>query len=76
VTAPSRPIAALHVPLPVLTLRLAAARTHSPSDHLAYDLDAWLIQHPEAPVATDADYPAWAAALAALPTYHRPLEAS
>lgn len=65
----------LDVSLPVLTLRIAAARTASPSDHLAYDLDAWLIQHPEAPVSTDQDYPAWAAALAAQPTYHRPLEA-
>jgi hypothetical protein len=67
-------ISRLDVPLDVLTLRIAAARTHSPSDHLAYDLDAWLIQHPEAPVSTDADYPHWAAALAALPTYFRTRE--
>jgi hypothetical protein len=63
------PISAVDVPLPVLTLQLAADRTNSLSDHLAYDLDAWLIQHPEAPVSVDQDYPQRAAALAAQPTY-------
>ncbi|MCW7941608.1 hypothetical protein AAW14_06050 [Streptomyces hygroscopicus] len=47
------------------TLADAAAHTHSPSDRLAYALDAWLVAHPDAPVSTLADYPAWAAAMAA-----------
>jgi hypothetical protein len=54
----TRPIAHVDVPLPVLTLQVAAAHTASESDRLAY-----------------ADYPAWAAALAAQPTYFRPQEA-
>ncbi|MFJ9101379.1 hypothetical protein ACIRJM_23260 [Streptomyces sp. NPDC102405] len=66
----------MDTPLPVLTLQLAAIRTTSVSAKCAFALDAWLIQHPEVPVATDADYPAWAAALAARPTYHRTKEAS
>ncbi|MFJ9012272.1 hypothetical protein [Streptomyces canus] len=65
----------MDTPLPVLTLQLAAIRTTSVSAKCAFALDAWLITHPEAPVATDADYPAWAAALAAKSTYRRPLEA-
>jgi hypothetical protein len=71
-----RPIAHVDVPLPVLTLQLAASHTKSESDRLAYALDEWLLGHPEAPVSVDADYAEWAAALATLPTYHRPLEAS
>lgn len=70
------PISAVDVPLPVLTLQLAAIRTTSVSAKCAYALDAWLITHPEAPVATDADYPQRAAALASLPTYHHTEEAS
>ena len=57
------------------TLADAAAHTHSPSDRIAYAHDAWLLSHPDACACTD-DYPAWAAALAAQPTYYRPLEAS
>ena len=67
-----RPIRDLDVPLPqleadirALTLRQAAARSHSPSDRLAYALDEWLVTHTEAPVSTAADYPEWAAAMAA-----------
>ncbi|MFF7184652.1 hypothetical protein ACFZAR_05335 [Streptomyces sp. NPDC008222] len=56
----------------VQTLAAARARTHSPSDQLAYALDAWLVEHHEAPLSTNADYPAWAAALAA--TNHTPEE--
>lgn len=59
-------IAALDVPLAVveadarrLTLVDAEARTHSPSDRLAYRLDEYLVTHPDAPVSTAADYPAW-----------------
>lgn len=47
------------------TLTDAAAHSHSPSDRIAYALDAWLITHSNAPVATLADYPAWAAEMAA-----------
>jgi hypothetical protein len=68
------PIAHVDVPLPVLTLQLAAAHTKSPSDRLAYALDEWLIGHPEARVSTDADYAEWAAALAMQPTYFRAKE--
>lgn len=74
-TAPIKPIAALDVSPPVLTLQVAACRTKSPSDRLAFALDEWLVCHPEAPVSTDATYPAWAAALAAAPTYYRRQEA-
>jgi hypothetical protein len=63
------------VSLPVLTLQVAAAHTASESDRLAYALDEWLLGHPDAPVATDADYPTWAAALAAQSTYHHPRKA-
>ena len=46
-------------------LDAAAKRTASPSDHLAYDLDAWLVCHPEAPLSKDADYPGFAEYIAA-----------
>lgn len=49
----------------VVVVRKAAARTHSESDRLAYFLDARMVMHPELPVSTDADYPEWAARLAA-----------
>jgi hypothetical protein len=49
----------------------AAEHTHSPSDRLAYQLDAWLVRHPDAPVAQLADYPAWAAEMAARETANR-----
>jgi hypothetical protein len=85
-TTTPRPISDLDVPLPTVqqlvarqrncqTLADAAAHTHSPSDRIAYAHDAWLLSHPDACACTD-DYPAWAAALAARPTYYRPLEAS
>lgn len=41
------------------TLHAAAARSHSPSDRIAYALDEWLVTHPDAPVSTQADYPGW-----------------
>jgi hypothetical protein len=64
----TRPISDLDVPLPTVqqivtrqrncqTLADAAAHTHSPSDRIAYQLDAWLVTHPDAPVSTEADYP-------------------
>jgi hypothetical protein len=49
----------------------AASRTHSPSDRLAYQMDAWLVRHHDAPVAQLADYPAWAAEMAARETANR-----
>jgi hypothetical protein len=58
----------LDVPLPVVEadacFLAAAARTHSPSDRLACLLDAKLVHHPEL-LATEADYPEWAAQFAA-----------
>ncbi|HEY9372846.1 hypothetical protein [Streptomyces sp.] len=57
-------------------LWVARVQSDEPSDQIAYALDAWLVEHPEAPIATDADYPAWAAALAASPTYFRAKEAA
>jgi hypothetical protein len=44
--------------------RKAADRTNSPSDRLACYLDIRLEQHPEL-LATEADYPEWAAQFAA-----------
>lgn len=56
------------VPLPVVeadaAFLAAAARTNSPSDRLAFLLDAQLVHHPEV-CATEADYPEWAAQFAA-----------
>jgi hypothetical protein len=82
VTAPILPLAAVDTPLPVVEAQLAAVatldaacvRTKSPSDQLAYRLDGYLLTHPDAPVSVDRDYPAWAAALAAQPTYRHPQE--
>ncbi|MEU2924144.1 hypothetical protein ABZ636_03655 [Streptomyces sp. NPDC007251] len=57
----------LDVPLPTVEAEAcflaAAARTHSPSDRLACLLDIRLEQHPEL-LATEADYPEWAAEFA------------
>ncbi|BBC30067.1 hypothetical protein SGFS_013610 [Streptomyces graminofaciens] len=73
----TRPIEQLDVDLHALmaniaadTLHAAAARSNSPSDRIAYALDEWLVQHPEAPVSTNADYPGWT------PTTTAPKEAS
>lgn len=35
----------------------AAKRTASPSDRIAYALDEWLMERPDVPLSTDADYP-------------------
>lgn len=85
----TRPIEHLDVPLATVkrqvveivarqrasqVLAEAAARTPSPSRKAAYQLDAWLIRHPDALVSVEADYPGWAAALAA--RNQRPLETS
>jgi len=63
------PIAALDVPRDDVeadaVFRLAAERTHSPSDRLAFLLDAQLVHHPEL-LATDKSYPGWAEHIAAL----------
>jgi hypothetical protein len=76
----TRPIPDLDVPLPLLrkevvdlvarqrncqTLADAAAHTHSPSDRIAYQLDAWLVSHPDGACATDDDYPGFAEYVAA-----------
>ncbi|MDF4254621.1 hypothetical protein [Streptomyces sp. WMMB303] len=39
-------------------LKSAGARTHSPSDRLAFALDQALLEHPER-LARAADYPGW-----------------
>jgi len=66
----------MDVPLPVLQAELAAyrfekaaERTASPSEQLAFRLDAWLVTHPEA-CATAADYPDWPAQFAAIQAAH------
>ena len=63
-----RPIAALDVPLPEVEadafFRQAAEHTDSPSDRLAFYLDAQLVHHPEL-LATDKDYPGFAEWIAA-----------
>jgi propanediol dehydratase small subunit len=66
----------LDVQLPVLEAELTAAQferaaehTHSPSDQIAFHLDAWLVTHPDA-CATSADYPGWAEQFAAIKTAH------
>ena len=82
-TAPIRHLEVPQVQLAAAVRQLAALRTllaardhaASPSDQIAYSLDADLITGDVA-VSVDADYPEWAAALAELPTYQRPLEAS
>jgi len=59
----------LDVPLPVLeadaAFLAAAARTTDPKEQLVYRLDAHLVHHPEL-LATEADYPEWAAQFAAI----------
>ena len=64
----TRPIAALDVPLPEVEadacFLAAAARTHSPSDRLAFLLDVKL-HHPSEPLSTNDDYPGWAEWVAA-----------
>lgn len=68
-TTPLHDIAALDVPLPVVEAEIcflqAAERTHSPSDRIAFALDAWLVTHPKAPVSRDADYDGWSEWIAA-----------
>lgn len=59
----------------VATLVDAAAHSHSPSDRLAYALDQWLVTHPDAPIATDKDFPGWAERIASL-NHRTPEEAS
>jgi hypothetical protein len=84
ITRADRPVADLAADMQALvarqrncqTLADAAAHTHSPSDRIAYAHDAWLLSHPDGACATDDDYPVWATALAAQPTYFRPLETS
>lgn len=83
-TAPVKPIAAVDVPaarvaeqaVACRVLAEAAAHTESPSDRIAYAFDQWLITHPDTQLATDADYPTWAAELASRPTYYRAKEAT
>ncbi|MEU3432294.1 hypothetical protein [Streptomyces sp. NPDC006863] len=59
------PLADLELQIACETTRKALARTHSPSDRIAYANDLFLLTHPEA-CSTDADYPEWPAQVAAL----------
>ena len=43
----------------IACLLVARVRSNSPSDRLAYAMDVWLIEHPEAPVSTNDTYPNW-----------------
>ncbi|MFF1544142.1 hypothetical protein [Streptomyces sp. NPDC058291] len=73
----------LDTPLPVVEADVAAAQfewaaahTASPSEQIAYRLDAWLVKHPDA-CATADDYPDWPAQFAAIKAAHSsPQEAS
>jgi hypothetical protein len=59
-----RRVAALH-------FEQAAARTASPSEQIAYHLDAWLVKHPEDVRAATAEaYPDWPAQFAAIKAAH------
>ncbi|MFE9736188.1 hypothetical protein ACFYO9_37680 [Streptomyces sp. NPDC005863] len=70
----ANPIERLDVPLKqvaaVAVLLEAKVRSWSPSDRLAWSLDQQLVTHPEAPVATDSDYPGWAEHIAALQAHN------
>ncbi|KOG33336.1 hypothetical protein [Streptomyces resistomycificus] len=74
-TAPSRPIADLDVPLSTLKQRIAdlVEQSHQldPLDTAFADLACAC---PAEACGCDQDYPDWAAALAAQPTYYRPQE--
>lgn len=59
IAALDTPTAQVEANARVLTLAAAEARTHSPSDRIAFRLDEWLVTHPDAPVSTGADYPNW-----------------
>ena len=74
----TRPIAAVDVPLPVVEAEAvflqAAARTKSPSEQIAFRLDAWLVTHPnEVKKAADV-YPDWPAQFAAIKAAHSSAE--
>ena len=73
-TAPTKPMAAVDVPLPVLEARIADLREQS--HHLDPADGAFAALACACPdgCSCDADFPAWSAALAAQPTYYRPQE--
>lgn len=83
ITAPDAPLTKLQQQMAAIVagqrnsqiLADAAKHTASPSDHLAYDLDAWLVRHPEAPLSTDADYAGWAEYIAAREADNRKAQA-
>jgi hypothetical protein len=58
-----------------LQFEQAAAKTHSPSEQIAYRLDAWLVTHPTA-CATGDDYPGWAEQFAAIKAAHSSKESA
>ena len=75
-TAPIRPIAALDVPLPVVQARIADLREQAHQLDPADRAFAALACACPTACSCDGDYPQWAAALAAAPTYYHRQEAS
>lgn len=72
-----RPLARLDIPLPVVEADVAAAQferaatlTASPSEQIAYHLDAWLVTHPDDVRAAAEAYPDWPAQFAAIKAAH------
>jgi hypothetical protein len=74
ITTPAGPLPELEAHLAAASFWTAFRRTQDPREKAVYALDAWLVTHPTAPVSTNADYPQWAAELAAQPTYFCPQE--
>ncbi|MEU3613414.1 hypothetical protein ABZ725_14020 [Streptomyces sp. NPDC006872] len=73
----TRPWSSMDVPLAVVEADIAAAhfeqaagRTKSPSDQIAFRLDAWLVKHPDDVRAAAAAYPDWPAQFAAIKAAH------
>ena len=73
-TAPLLPIAAVDVALPVLEARIAGLREQAHQLDPADAAFAALACACPTACSCDADFPAWAAALAAQPTYRHPQE--
>lgn len=73
-TALSRPWSDMDVPLPVLEARIAGLREQAHQLDPADRAFAALACACPTACSCDADFPAWAAALAAQPTYRHPQE--
>jgi hypothetical protein len=62
-----RTMAGLNVSVDVLVA--AIAHTADPAERLAYREAAYLVEHPEVHVSTDADYPGWTPGMAVAPCW-------